>query len=127
MAKGWGVCTSHGGGCGAHAGGVDDCQLVGLVMPGKDGKPAGRLIPLLNGANEAPTGFTAGVELGVESGNGCNVYRNLLAGDDFGDGSEDKPGSNSCWNRSRSACCCDVAGAGWGGEPSDLNQAPLPS
>jgi hypothetical protein len=60
--KGWGVCTNHGGGCGAQAGrSADDGQLVVPVMPGKGAKPAGRLMPLLNGANVAPTGFTAGV------------------------------------------------------------------
>jgi len=60
MTNGWGVCTNHGGGCGAQDGdAADDCELV-VAMPGKDAKPAGRPIPLLNGANEAPTGFTVG-------------------------------------------------------------------
>ena len=59
MVKGWGVCTNHGGGCGAQAGAAaDDCQLVGPAMPGKDVNPAGLPIPTLNGASEAPTGFT---------------------------------------------------------------------
>ena len=61
MVKGWGVDNNQGGSCGAQAGGAaNDCQLVELVMPGKGGKPVGRPIPLLNGANEAPTGLLVG-------------------------------------------------------------------
>jgi len=69
MPKGWGVRSNHGGGCGAQAGGAADCQLVEPAL-GNDANPAGLPIPLLNGANETPTGFTAGVSLGIASDNG---------------------------------------------------------
>jgi len=127
MAKGWGVCTSHGGGCGAQDGeAADDCQLVEPVIPGKGVKPAGLPIPLLNGANEAPTEFPVGVLLGVTPDNGCSGEGNSEPGEDFARESEYEPGSSNCLNRSRSASCSGVGAAGWGGRPSDLNQsAPL--
>ena len=59
--KGCGVCDNHGGGFGAQAGGgAGDCQLVEPAMPGKGVNPDGLPIALLNGAKEAPTGFTTG-------------------------------------------------------------------
>ena len=126
MVNGWGVCTSHGGGCGAQDGGADDCQLAGLVMPGNGVKPDGLAIPLFSGANEAPTGFTGVVSSGVVSDNGCSEERNLSPGADCAGVSECEPGSSNCLNRSISASCSGVGAADCGGGPDESNQPAPP-
>lgn len=123
MTKGCGVCDNHGGGCGIHDGETAvDCQLVGPAMPGKDSKPAGRPIPLLNGENDVPAGFANSDSLGIVSDIGCSGEGNLSPGADLAGVSAYEPGSSNCLNRSRSASCPGVGGAGGGGSPSDWNQ-----